>query len=60
LMQQGYIDFLINQNPCRQAELSINSFCNYFLYNEQVKSKNFFPIEIITSANLGSYIEALN
>jgi LacI family transcriptional regulator len=57
LMRQGYIDFIINQNPRRQAELSISNLCNYLIYNQDINSKYLFPIEIITKMNLESYFK---
>jgi LacI family transcriptional regulator len=56
LLKTGTIRFLINQNPSRQAEESINTFYNHFIYREPVKSDNMFPIEIITRTNLPSYL----
>jgi LacI family transcriptional regulator len=56
LLKSGIIRFLINQNPLRQAEESINTFCNYLIYREPVKTSILFPIEIITRTNLPSYL----
>lgn len=56
LLNTGIIRFLINQNPRRQAEESINAFCNYLIYHESINPSVLFPIEIITRANLPSYL----
>ena len=56
LLESGYIRFLINQNPMRQAEESLNVFFNYLFFKVIYKSRLLFPIEIITRSNLVSYI----
>jgi len=56
LLNNGYINFLINENPRLQVELSINSLGNYLLYGEPINSQILFPIEIITHTNLNSHI----
>ncbi len=55
LLKSGYVSFLINENPRKQVEQSINIFTNYLVYGENVNSTIFFPIEIITRTNLGTY-----
>ena len=55
LLMDGTIRFLINQNPRRQAEVSLNTFCDYLIFRENVKSSILFPIEIIARTNLTSY-----
>ena len=39
LMQEGYIDILINQNPGRQAAKSLHVLVNYLVYKENVKKE---------------------
>ncbi|MEJ7586696.1 MAG: substrate-binding domain-containing protein [Ferruginibacter sp.] len=56
LMQSGVIDFLINQNPLRQARLAITTLANHFLLKKLVKAQQFFPIEIISRYNLSTYL----
>lgn len=55
LLADGTIRFLINQNPRRQAEVCLDTFCDYLVYREAVKPRRLFPIEIITRTNLSSY-----
>lgn len=57
-MQAGVIDFLINQNPKRQAQQSIKAFRNFFLYKETIEQKIIFPIEIIVKSNLSTYLNS--
>ena len=56
LMQEGYIDILINQNPGRQAARSLNTLVNFMVYKEKVKKQRIFPSDIITKVNLASYL----
>ena len=59
-MQKGTIDFLINQNPKRQALIGIRVLANYLFLKKQPPATNLFPLEVITRQNLNSYLEALN
>jgi LacI family transcriptional regulator len=55
-LQKGYIDFLINQNPMRQAKLGIQSLANYLLFKKPPPPQHLFPLEIITAQNAASYL----
>jgi LacI family transcriptional regulator len=55
LLESGYISYLINQNPKRQAQQSITTLRNYFLYKQVADLVKFFPIEIIIKSNLSNY-----
>lgn len=55
-LEAGTIDFLINQNPMRQAKLGIQSLANCLLFNKTVPAQHLFPLEIITAQNVGSYL----
>lgn len=52
LLKEGWIDFLINQNPERQARKSLNKFINHFAFGEEVEEREYLPVEIITKGNL--------
>ncbi|MFC4097836.1 LacI family DNA-binding transcriptional regulator [Euzebyella saccharophila] len=56
-LKQGKIEFLIHQKPKRQAYLSINYFAEHFLFGKDVPSRMLLPIDIITSENVGYYLE---
>jgi LacI family transcriptional regulator len=58
LLQQGWINYLINQNPRRQAELSISALSNYLLNKIIPRETVLFPLEIITRFNLNSYLKS--
>lgn len=55
-LEAGTIDFLINQNPMRQAKLGIQSLANCLLFNKAVPTQHLFPLEIITAQNVASYL----
>ncbi len=59
MLKMGTIDFLINQNPKRQAQLGISYLVNYLMFNRIPPDKGLFPLEIITRQNLGSYTKSL-
>jgi LacI family transcriptional regulator len=59
-MQKGTIDFLINQNPKRQALMGIQHLANYLLLQKPAPATCLFPLEIITRENLNSYLQAIS
>ena len=50
------INFLINQNPKRQAYLSTANLIEYFIFNKKLPKEKFLPIDIITTENANDYI----
>jgi len=57
-LKRGMIDFLIHQNPKRQAFQGISTLANYLIFNKEVKTRNLFPLEVITRENLSSHLNA--
>lgn len=55
-MQAGVIDFLINQNPKRQAFLGINHLAGNLILNKPAPESELLPLEIISRQNLDSYL----
>jgi LacI family transcriptional regulator len=55
-LRKGYIDFLIHQNPRRQAKLGVRSLANYLLFAKIPPKLNLFPLEIISRNNIDSYL----
>ena len=55
-MQKGYIDFLINQNPKRQAFLGVNHLVNHLILKKTAPPKELLPLEIISPENMHSYL----
>lgn len=55
-LKKGMIDFLIHQNPRRQAMQGINVLSNYLIFRKDAKQRDHFPLEVITRENLESYL----
>lgn len=55
-LQRGFIDFIINQNPTKQAKLGTQVLANHLLFNRKFQPQYLFPLEVITSENLRSYL----
>lgn len=57
-LRSGTIDFLINQNPKRQAFLSISHLANHLVFKKDAPERDLFPLEVITQQNLDSYLNS--
>ncbi len=57
-LKVGLIDFLIHQNPRRQAMQGISTLSNYLVFKKEAKQRDLFPLEVITKENLQSYLAA--
>lgn len=57
-MRSGIIDFLINQDPKRQAFMGISQLANHLMFRRQTPQKNLFPLEVITPENLDSFLSS--
>lgn len=55
-LRSGIIDFLINQNPKRQASLGISHLVNYLMFKKSAPDTDLFPLEVITQQNIDSYL----
>jgi len=55
-LKNGSIDFIINQNPSKQAKLGTQILANHLLFNRKFHPQYLFPLDIITSENLSSYL----
>jgi LacI family transcriptional regulator len=59
-MKKGIVDFLINQNPRKQAFLGINHLVGNLILKKDAPEKDLLPLEIISPANLDSYLNSEN
>lgn len=57
-MYEGVINFLIHQNPRKQAFRGISHLVNYLLFKKQPPLNDLFPLEIIGRENLKSYLHS--
>jgi LacI family transcriptional regulator len=55
-LRSGTVDFLINQNPKRQALLGISHLVNHLMFKKSTPPMDLFPLEIITQQNVESYL----
>lgn len=55
-LKEGFIDFLINQNPKRQVNLGISHLINHLMFKRNAPPTDLFPLEVITTENLNSYL----
>lgn len=59
-MKKGIVNFLINQNPRRQAFQGINHLVGNLILKKDAPEKDLLPLEIISRENLDSYLNAEN
>jgi LacI family transcriptional regulator len=57
-MKKGIINFLINQNPKRQAFLGINHLVGHLILKKDAPASELLPLEIISRENLDSYLSS--
>jgi LacI family transcriptional regulator len=50
-LNEGYIDFLINQKPEEQGYLGINNLYKKLVLKEEIEITNYIPLEIIVKEN---------
>lgn len=56
LLKSGHIDFLINQDPGRQAAESTEALCAYLVYGTKPAERIVFPAAIVTRTSVDSHI----
>jgi LacI family transcriptional regulator len=56
ILQQGKIDFLLNQNPENQGYAATNLLFDRVVRKEKVKETNYTAIDIITKENIEYYV----
>jgi LacI family transcriptional regulator len=59
-MKKGIVNFLINQNPRRQAFQGINHLVGNLILKKDAPPHDLLPLEIISRENLDSYLNAEN
>ena len=55
-LKQGTIDFLIHQNPKRQAYLGITCLVDHFVFGKVIPDSTLLPIDIVNSENASFYM----
>lgn len=57
-MQKGIINFLIHQNPQRQAFLGVNHLVGHLILKKPAPAQDLLPLEIISPENIDSYLNS--
>lgn len=57
-IKKGVINFLINQNPKRQAFLGIQHLVNHLILKKTAPGRDLLPLEIISPENIESYLNS--
>jgi LacI family transcriptional regulator len=60
LLQNQYIDVLLNQNPDQQGYFGILNLVNHIIFNKPVPEKQFLPIDIVLPENAQFYLDRKN
>jgi len=56
-LKEGFIDFLISQQPARQGYQGIYSLYRHVVLKERVNEKIMMPLDIITKENIEYYLK---
>lgn len=54
-LEEGYIDFVISQQPVKQGFIALQSLYNYFISAEEVIKTQHMPIDVLTKENYKYY-----
>jgi LacI family transcriptional regulator len=54
-LKNGYIDFLIGQEPEHQGFLAMKTLIEYLIYRKPVKVENYTQLDILTKETIGYY-----
>ncbi len=57
-MKHGVINFLINQNPKRQAFLGVQHLVSHLILKKNPPDRDLLPLEIISPENIHSYLKS--
>jgi LacI family transcriptional regulator len=57
-LDEGLIDFIINQNPQGQGYWGIQYLADHLVFKKKVALRKNLPLDIITKENLAYYLEA--
>jgi len=55
-LNKNAIDFLIHQNPKRQAYLGITDLIEHFIFDKEIPTEQLLPIDIVNTENAKNYI----
>lgn len=56
-LKEGYVTFLIAQQPEIQGYNSIKAFCDYLIFKKEVEIINYMPIDLIAKETIDFYLK---
>lgn len=56
-LKEGYIDFLIAQQPTEQGICCIEALFKHLILKKDVKVENYMPITLISEENIDFYLD---
>lgn len=56
-LKNGYVTFLIAQQPEIQGYNSIKAFCDYLIFKKEVETLNYMPIDLLTKETIDFYLK---
>ena len=56
-LNEGIIDFLINQNPKKQGHRGIFALADRLVFKKEVQPVKYLPLDIITKENIEYYVD---
>lgn len=56
-LQEGRIDFLINQNPVEQGYMALMSLVNKLIFDKEVPHLQYLPLDIVVTENANYYLK---
>lgn len=59
-LNNGFISFLINQNPKGQGYWGINSLADHLIFKKEVNSLKYLPLDIVTKENVNYFLDLDN
>jgi LacI family transcriptional regulator len=57
-LEEGLIDFIINQNPQGQGYWGVTYLADHLVFKKKVAARKNLPLDIITRENLSYYMES--
>ncbi len=54
-LEEGYIDFIISQQPVKQGFIALQTLCDYFISGDDVVKLHHMPIDVLTKENYKYY-----
>ena len=56
-LKSGKVNYLLAQRPEIQSYRGMKALCEYKIFKNEIKRKNFMPIDILTSENIDCYLD---